>query len=199
MNIKSKPFLILASASPRREELLKEAGFSFQIIPSDTDESGIHADTPAKLAVLLADTKAMDIAEQYPENLVLGADTLVCVDGEILGKPKDLPDTKRMLRLLSGKVHQVITGVALISKKQNIHKVFSVSTDVRFRTLSEREIEWYTLSGEPADKAGAYAIQGLAANFIPEIHGSYANVVGLPICEVVEALTEFNIFPESLS
>ncbi|MDL2286365.1 Maf family protein [Desulfococcaceae bacterium OttesenSCG-928-F15] len=192
------PPLILASASPRRKELLSEAGISFKIIPSHTDESSLVAEFPAELAGLLAEAKALDIAGKYPEHLVLGADTLVVVGNEILGKPNDHEDTRRMLRLLSGKIHQVITGVAIICAERGIHKVFTVSTDVRFRKLSEKEVEWYTLSGEPADKAGAYAIQGLAAQFIPEIHGSYANVVGLPICEVVEELALCGVFPENL-
>lgn len=192
------PFLILASGSPRRKELLEQAGIRFRVVPSDTEESALRADSPASLATLLAETKALDVAETCPANLVLGADTLVSIGNEILGKPLDPPDTRRMLRLLSGKNHQVVTGVALVCMEKGIHRIFSVSTDVLFRELSEKEIEWYTASGEPADKAGAYAIQGLAAHFIPEIHGSYTNVVGLPICEVILELAAYGVFPEHL-
>ncbi|MDY0161753.1 Maf family protein [Desulfobotulus sp.] len=189
------PELILASQSPRRRELLAQAGVFFRVLSSDMDEESVQADTPGQLAQILAAEKAAIVSQRHPQSFVLAADTLVVVGHEVLGKPRDREDAEAMLRKLSGITHQVITGVALLCHEKQKRLVYAVSTDVRFKILSDAEIAWYTATDEPYDKAGAYAIQGLAAHFIPNICGSYTNVVGLPICEVMESLAQVGILP----
>jgi septum formation protein len=179
------PPIILASASPRRQELLGLTGLSFEIVPSEMDEEGVTG-APAEVARVLAERKAEEVAARYPEALVLGADTVVTLDGAILGKPKDAADAHRMLATLSGRTHQVITGIALRGPGVSVSD--AVSTDVTFRALSAAEIAAYVATGEPMDKAGAYALQGYAALFTPKIHGDYANVVGLPLCRLTALL-----------
>jgi septum formation protein len=192
--------LILASASPRRAELLRAAGFTFDIVVADVDES-IHPDeTPAEYVRRLAAEKSAagqaavarvePPAGQRDSNdvapIVLGADTTVVVDGQILGKPRDDGDAAAMLRRLSGRCHDVLTGISLRQGALEAGRVDS--TAVHFLEISEAEVAWYVGSGEGRDKAGAYAIQGLASRFIPRIDGSYANVVGLPVASVAELL-----------
>ena len=179
--------LILASASPRRRELLTQAGFEFQVHPAHIPEDPRPAEEPVAYVTRLAREKAQTafarLAEESPSGLVvLGADTTVTVDGEILGKPEDAADAARMLRMLSGRSHLVVTGVAVVTAQST--EVASEVTAVRFLTLSEAEIEAYVASGEPMDKAGAYGIQGRAARWIPRIEGCYFNVVGLPLALV---------------
>jgi septum formation protein len=180
--------LILASNSPRRRYLLKQAGLHFSVIPSRVDEDSISVSSPALYAKELAIAKAMDVAGIHPDSWVIGADTIVLIDGLILGKPDSKAHAVEMLGRLSGQTHQVITGYCICRKSMGKHIVDSVTTEVTFKTLSRREIEWYTHTSEPFDKAGAYAIQGLGTFLVKSIHGSYSNVVGLPVCEVIEHL-----------
>jgi len=176
--------LILASASPRRAELLRAAGYTFDVVVADVDESLRPGESPSAYVRRLAADKSA--AARSSDAIVLGADTTVVVDGATLGKPRDDDDGRDMLRRLSGKTHQVLTGVSL---RQGAYEVGRVeSTDVVFRALTNDELEWYVASGEGRDKAGGYAIQGLASRFIPGISGSYANVVGLPVACVAELL-----------
>ena len=179
-----RPF-ILASASPRRRELLAQAGFTCEVVPADVPEVQKPGEDPIHFVTRLAREKAEAVAATHaltPDTLVLGADTIVVVDEEILGKPRDEPDAARMLRALSGKTHQVITGVCL-AKGRERQRAAEV-TFVRFNTLSDPEIDAYVATGEPLDKAGAYAIQGRAGRWVPRIHGCYFNVVGLPLALV---------------
>ena len=179
--------LILASQSPRRAEILKQAGFEFVVRPADVDETPLVGESPRACAERLARAKAMAV-EAGADDIVLGADTVVVIDGHTLGKPTDTADAARMLQLLSGRQHEVITGVCL--RRQSGLGCGSTVTRVWFAPLSQEEIAAYVASGEPMDKAGAYAIQGLASRYIPRIEGSYANVVGLPIDWVYRHLRE---------
>lgn len=215
--------LVLASASPRRRELLAQAGFTFEVIPADVSELRKPGEDPIRFVTRLAREKAEAVLAARPatpDTIVLGADTIVVVNEEILGKPQDAADAARMLRLLSGQTHQVITGLCLTRRRER-HSIFGNSMDsedslgvafplrkatrtavgrsapipkmlqcaaevtfVRFLTLSDQEIEDYVATGEPLDKAGAYAIQGRAGRWVPRIHGCYFNVVGLPLALV---------------
>jgi septum formation protein len=186
--------LVLASQSPRRRELLTQAGYTFEVRPAHIDEDPRAGEDPIDYVVRLAREKAEAVfqelsagaMEQVKETLsslvVLGADTTVVVDGALLAKPADAADAARMLRLLSGRTHQVITGVALATAEGT--EAGAEVTAVSFLSLSDEEIEAYVASGEPMDKAGAYAIQGRAAKWIPRIEGCYFNVVGLPLARV---------------
>ena len=187
------PKLILASQSPRRRYLLEQAGIEFSVIPSSFDESSVRLFSPDSYVRQLAESKAKEISARYPASWVIGADTIVFIDGTILGKPASRSEARSMLKRLSGKTHQVLTGYCICC--QNKGRCFSdaVKTDVRFKKLSMDEIEWYVASGEPFDKAGAYAIQGIGTFLVRRINGSYTNVVGLPVCEVVEFLISENV------
>ncbi len=180
--------LILASASPRRRQLLYEAGIDFAVIPSHTTEEVQPGEFPEAYALRVAREKAQEVAQQFPGSWVLGADTIVTLDGHILGKPKDADDAHRMLRFLSGRTHRVMTAFVLIDEAGTIHTHQVVVTDVTFHSLSDEQIHTYVATGEPNDKAGAYAVQGLGSAFVKQVEGSYANVVGLPIGEVLLAL-----------
>jgi nucleoside triphosphate pyrophosphatase len=176
--------LILASASPRRAELLRAAGYEFEIVVADVDERVRDGEPPAEYVRRLAAEKSS--AVMAADAIILGADTTVAVDGEILGKPRDDDEAAAMLRRLAGRHHEVLTGVSI---RQGAHEVGRVeSTAVWFSVLTKEDIAWYVASGEGRDKAGAYAIQGLASRFIPRIEGSYANVVGLPVAAVAGLL-----------
>lgn len=177
--------LVLASRSPRRAELLSSAGIEFEIRVADVDESVNSGEAPLEYVTRLACEKAAAVPAS-PDEIILGADTTVVVDGQILGKPEDAADACRMLRALSGREHQVITGVCV--RRGDDVQVGAVTTTVWFRAMSEAEIDGYVASGEPMDKAGAYGIQGQASRFIPRIDGSYANVVGLPVHLVYDLL-----------
>ena len=176
--------LVLASASPRRSELLAQAGFSFTVRPAHIPEDPYPDEDPIAYVTRLAREKAQAVYRELadPNAAVLGADTTVTVDKTILGKPLDPDDAIRMLRLLSGRSHRVITGVAVVTADSI--EVAAEVTAVRFLTLSDQEIAAYVATGEPMDKAGAYAIQGFAARWIPRIEGCYFNVVGLPLALV---------------
>jgi septum formation protein len=186
--METKQKLILASTSPRRAELLRSAGVVFEVIGPDVDEKLRTGETPAEYAVRAAREKVESIPVASGM-IVLGADTVVAAEGRILGKPADAAEAKAMLRLLSGKMHEVITGVCLRSAEKTV--CFHTVTAVLFRELSEEEIAAYVATGDPLDKAGAYAIQNGAAGMVRRIDGSYSNVVGLPLCEIIETLESF--------
>lgn len=179
--------LVLASASPRRQELLRNAGIEFVVHPAEIPEVPLPGEAPRMCAERLAQEKASKVLQQRAGDLVLGADTVVVVDGQILGKPSDKADAARMLRLLSGRRHQVITGVCLRGPFEDTQ---SEITEVTFSTLSDDDIRFYVASGEPMDKAGAYGIQGIASRWITRIEGDYSNVVGLPVSLVYRILRE---------
>lgn len=178
--------LILASASPRRSELLAAARIPFEVQPVDVDESPFAGEDPADYVVRVARDKAIAFGPPPAGVIVLTADTTVVVDGEILGKPADEADAVRMLRLLSGRWHDVLTGICLRGRGREA-AAFDL-TRVHVLTLADAEIEWYVGTGEPFGKAGAYAIQGLASRFIDRVEGSYSNVVGLPVSRVYKEL-----------
>jgi len=185
--------IVLASASPRRAELLASAGIAFKVVPGDIDETPLPDEDPVAHVLRLAEGKAREVASRIDGRFFVGADTIVLCDREIMGKPRDAEDARRMLRKLSGRTHQVITGYAVIDKKSDRNVSSTVSTDVLFKRLTDEEIDAYVLTGCPMDKAGAYAIQGGAAYMVERIDGSYTNVVGLPLCEVVESLRGFGL------
>ncbi|MFZ1134310.1 MAG: Maf family protein [Candidatus Korobacteraceae bacterium] len=174
--------LVLASASPRRAELLRNAGVSFTVEPAHIPEQPMTNEAPLEYAKRLARDKARAIFERHPDNVVLGADTIVVVDEHLLEKPRDEQDAARMLRLLSGRAHEVITGVCVVAPA--FERTDAEVTEVRFSALSETEIAGYIATGEPMDKAGAYAIQGIASRWVEGIDGCYFNVVGLPVPRV---------------
>jgi septum formation protein len=185
--------VILASASPRRAELLRAAGIEFDVRPADVDESVRHGERAEHYALRVAHAKAEAVARTMPDALVLGADTVVVVADAILGKPADPEDAARMLRLLSGRPHVVLTAVALVrpgplASGRAVVESGVERTTVELARMTEDEIAWYVASGEPMDKAGAYAIQGLASRFVTRIEGSYSNVVGLPVALVYALL-----------
>jgi septum formation protein len=183
---------ILASSSSRRRELLENAGFEFEVRPSAVPEQSMPCEAPEAFVRRLATDKALQVAASAPEgSLVLGADTVVSVDDEILGKPLDADDAARMLRALSGRSHQVLTGVCLAEAPNCVHALEHARTEVWLRDLDDPEIRTYVASGEPMDKAGAYAIQGIASRFVIRIEGSYSNVVGLPVALVDQLLRPF--------
>jgi septum formation protein len=188
--------LILASASPRRQDLLRNAGIAFTVQPAGIAEVPQENESAREVAERLARDKARAVFRQRPESVVLGADTVVAVDHQILGKPSDPADAARMLRLLAGRSHEVITGVCLCGMKQGpelrnrFEDVRSESTQVTMAELSDQDIRAYLATGEPLDKAGAYAIQGIASRWISRIEGDYFNVVGLPVALVFRMLRE---------
>jgi nucleoside triphosphate pyrophosphatase len=187
--------IILASASPRRRELLEQIGLTFDIIPSAAEEQVLPGESPEEHVVRLSQDKALDVAGRKDVNgrWFIGSDTIVLCDNQILGKPKDSKDATAMLQMLSGREHQVLSGFALIDQKTGRQITEAVSTKVRFRQLSEAEIARYIATGEPDDKAGSYAIQGMGVCFVASIEGSYTNVVGLPLCRLTLALKELDV------
>ena len=204
--------LVLASASPRRQELLRSAGIPFTVQPADVDETPLSGEAARECAERLAREKALKVWRKRPQELVLGADTVVVVDGAILGKPADAADAARMLRMLAGRAHEVITGVCMVKSaagressvpshgstaedcgKQEAHvQTSSETTLVRMGDIPDDEILEYVASGEPMDKAGAYAIQGWASRWIWRIEGDYSNVVGLPVALVYGLLRTYD-------
>lgn len=188
LNAVELPHLILASSSPRRSEILSAVGWGFTKRVADVDESESEGESPESYVQRLAMKKAETVAELYPDGIVLGADTTVVIDGTIIGKPVDLDDARRMIKMLSGKIHEVLTGVAIVANGRT--NVGLERTKVEFAELSESEIEFLVQKGEPLDKAGAYAVQAQAALFIKGIEGDYWNVVGLPIGLVYRLVTK---------
>lgn len=182
-----KEKLFLASRSPRRAEILSAVQWPFEQIAAGIDETRHDAEDAIPYVRRLAQSKAEKVAKQIGDGLVLGADTVVVVDGQILGQPRDTDDARRMLSLLNRKWHEVLTGVALVRAGQPTRTLVDhESTRVRFREMSVAEMDWYVSTGEPSDKAGAYAIQGLGGIFIKEIAGDYFNIVGLPVRRLYE-------------
>lgn len=184
--------LILASASPRRKELLEQIGLKFSVMPSSVEETILPDETPDDLVIRLSLDKACNIARRsdISARWVIGSDTVVVSNKQILGKPSSAQDATTMLRQLSGTSHLVVSGYAIIDRRQQTQRSEAVTTRVHFRQLTEEEIARYIATGEPADKAGAYAIQGIGACFVSGIEGSYTNVVGLPLCRLTLALKE---------
>lgn len=188
MSIISSSSLILASASPRRQELLKSVGLKFKIFPAHVDENYFAGESPQQHVKRLSKDKATVIARRYPETWVIGADTIVVIDGLILGKPNNRKQASDMLRRLSGREHKVFTGFTIAHEAAKIYKTKVIQSAVKFKKISPEEIKWYVSCDEPYDKAGGYAVQGKGAYFIQSILGSYTNVIGLPLCEVLEVL-----------
>jgi len=187
------PHIVLASSSPRRKMLLEQLGINFEVITSDIPEDLENSFTPEQIAEQLAFQKAQSVAFSFKESVVIGADTIVVDNEGILGKPKDEADAYQMLSRLSGRVHRVITGLALISTwSPSKTLIRHETTNVKITTLSDQDIKWYIQTGEPLDKAGAYAIQGQGTVFVEWIHGCYNNVVGLPLFLLVKMLREIN-------
>ncbi len=180
--------IILASRSPRRRYLLEQAGLRIAVVPSRVDESLAAPGPPEDLVRELAEAKAREVAQRYPGHWVIGADTVVVIDGAVLGKPASPAEAEEMLRRLSGKCHRVLTGYCILCMARGRRMCAVASTEVRFKELSKAEIDWYIRTREPFDKAGAYAIQGIGTFLVRSICGSYTNVVGLPVCEVIEYL-----------
>ena len=175
------PKIILASASPRRAEILRTVGWPFETLPVNIDESRQPDEDAVAYVTRLAREKAQAAAAQAQHLTIVAADTTVVIDDHILEKPLDLADAKRMLRLLNNRWHQVLTGIALFDVTTSAMKIAHENTEVKFAAMSDEEIDWYVNTGEPLDKAGAYAIQGLGSRFIEGIRGDYFNVVGLPV------------------
>ena len=182
---------MLASRSPRRRELLKALGISFEVLPAQGEERPYQGEGPARYALELACAKAREVASLAPGKVVLAADTIVVSAEEILGKPKDEAEAKRMLSLLSGREHEVLTAYVILDGAEERRRV--VSTRVLFKELCAEEVEAYLATGEPWDKAGAYAIQGIASYMVKEVHGSVTNVIGLPLAEVTEDLLKLGV------
>ncbi len=179
---------ILASASRRRIDLLSLLGLRFEIMPSNVDEKFMEGETPRDHVLRLSEEKAKMASALNPEAWVMGADTIVIINGDVLGKPRTPDEAKEMLGKLSGQMHTVFTGFTVVRKSADILIRDAVESSVRFREIPEDEMAWYIRSQEPYDKAGGYAVQGMGAFFIKEIYGSYTNVMGLPLCEVVDVL-----------
>jgi len=187
--------IILASASPRRRELLQQIGYAFEVIPSQAEEHEAPGETPEEHVVRLSHDKAREVStrDDIDGRWIIGSDTIVLRDGIILGKPADDEEAAQMLQSLSGRSHRVLSGYAILDRKTGQSRCAAVTTRVSFRALTDTEIAGYIASGEPADKAGAYAIQGIGAFMVERIEGSYSNVVGLPLCEVIRALEELGV------
>jgi septum formation protein len=185
--------LILASSSPRRRELLSSLEVPFRVCPAQVQEIPHLHEAPRDFAVRAAEDKALTVGEAYPQAVVIGADTIVAIDKQILGKPRDKDDARRMLELLANREHAVITGYAIVKVAAGKKAAGFAETRVKISPLAEREITWYINTGEPFDKAGGYAIQGKGAFMVEWIAGSYTNVVGFPLFQVVKVLKEMGV------
>ncbi|MBE0483653.1 MAG: septum formation inhibitor Maf [Bacterioplanes sp.] len=187
--------IILASASPRRQQLLHQIGVPHEVLPANVDETPLCGELPCDYVQRVANSKALAVFTQCSAATVLAADTTVVVDGQILGKPEDADHARRMLAQLSGRCHQVMTALSLVrgGHSQPEYQQVRVTTDVTFAVLSATTIDRYMLTSEPFGKAGGYAIQGFAAAFVQAVHGSYSNVVGLPLAETADCLQRWQI------
>jgi len=185
--------IILASQSPRRRDLLKQIGLEFEIDPSNYEEDMTLDMEPRKLAEYLSLGKTKDVAQRHKDSIIISADTIIAVDNEVFGKPKTPEKAKYMLQKLSGRAHSVITGFTIINTEINKQISKSVETKVYFKNISEEEMDAYIATGEPLDKGGGYAIQGMAALFVEKIEGDYFNIVGLPIIALTDELKNFGI------
>ena len=185
--------IILASTSPRRKELLSKTGLKFLAVKSGYEEDMTLKMKPNKLVEFLSKNKALAVADKYPESIIISGDTIVAYKEKVLGKPKSKIEAKKFLQMLSGKTHEVITAFTIFDSQTK--KVFtkSIPTKITMKKLSDKEIDWYIKTGEPLDKAGAYAIQGLGSMFITKISGDYFATVGLPIYHLVKELKKFGI------
>jgi septum formation protein len=195
MPITKESPLILASESPRRRELLGQAGIPFRVFPGNVDENCLSG-SPSHIAQTLAEKKALSVSASFPGQWILGADTIVVLDDHILGKPVDKEDARSMLKILSGKDHEVITGFSIIGPSGKIACTDHESTRVSIKPLSDREIDFYIATGEPFGKAGSYAIQGIGSFMVDRIKGDYSNVVGLPLCALIKRLLEVGALKE---
>lgn len=191
--------IILASASPRRRELLASIGLEFEVVPSDIPEERAEGEAPEEYVARLSREKAEAIAAKHPDRWIIAADTTVLMGEQLLEKPRDRADAARMLAAIAGRTHIVYTGVTLQHAGKGHRETRVAESEVRMLPLSAREIEWYVETGEPLDKAGAYAIQGVGAMFIDSIHGSYSNVVGLPLATLYEMLRRAGFEPLRMS
>lgn len=190
-----KQKLILASSSPRRKELLETVGIIFKIVHPKTNEERILNETPTEFTLRISKEKALSVSEKVDkESTILSADTIVVIENKILGKPKDEYEAMKMLNMLSGKTHTVITAFTLVKPENKILHMEAVKTEIKIKNLAPREIEGYINTKEPMDKAGSYGIQGIGSFMVEEIKGSYTNVVGLPIAQVIKALQNLNLF-----
>lgn len=187
--------IILASGSPRRREIFKKLGINFQYVTSEVEEKFEGAENVEEQVMKIAAMKAYKVANIYDEAFVVGADTIVYLENQIIGKPKDAYDAQRILKFLSGKMHEVITGVAVVNKRHKICEMFFEKTEVYFKKLNDDIINWYIDSEEPLDKAGAYGIQGKGSLLVEKIHGDYDNVVGLPAGKLLEVFGRLGIRP----
>jgi septum formation protein len=185
--------LILASASPRRKEMLAKLGLDFEVLAAEVDEVPLNGESPQDFVLRAAIEKASDIAGNHPDAWVLGADTIVVHRGDILGKPKDAGDALKLLMRLSGQMHKVLTGCCLKWVQENISVSQVIATDVYFSAFNEAIAAAYVATGEPLDKAGAYGIQGYGGALVEKINGSYSNVVGLPLAETVDEMLRYKI------
>ena len=190
--------LVLASASPRRNELLRQLGLAFQVVPGDAVEIMSSSLSPAELCQINAYRKARSVAKHYPDAVVLGADTLVCLGGNVFGKPGDLNEAFTMMSMLQGQTHEVITGVCLLHLREHRQRAFAVSTTVRFRPLRTSEIRRYFELVDPFDKAGAYAIQEQGEMIVESVEGSFTNVIGLPLERLHEELSDWGFVLEKI-
>ena len=189
--------LILASASPRRRELLAAIGLDFEVIPSHVPEVRGEGEAPEEYVARLSREKAAAIAREHPTRWVIAADTTVLLGDQLLEKPADAADAMRMLGTIAGRTHIVYTGVTVQNLQREYHDTRVAESEVRMLPLSDRDVEWYVATGEPLDKAGAYAVQGIGAMFIDSVHGSYTNVVGLPLATLFQMLRKAGIDPLS--
>jgi len=185
--------IILASASPRRKEILTTTGLGFTVCKSSYEEDLSISKEPRSLARFLSRKKAEDVVKKHSDAVIIAADTFIVYKNKLLGKPSGPDDARRMLKTLSGKAHSVITGFTVIDSRSNKKVSRSIETKVYFKKITQAEISAYVRSGEPLDKAGAYAIQGLGSVFIEKIEGDFFNVVGLPVCALAESLKKFGI------
>ena len=193
MNSINKKKIVLASKSPRRKELLEQIGLDITICPSNIDEKKVSIQDPEKYVKKLACLKALDVSQLYPDSWIIGADTIVVIQDQIIGKPHSKAEAVKILNQLNNCEHFVYSAFCICNQNKALQTIKSVKTKVYFKNLTANEINWYTNTQEPYDKAGGYGIQGIGSFIVKKISGSYTNVVGLPVCEIVEVLIKLNL------